>query len=203
MLSLKRSISTMSKSSNPVVMFVLGGPGAGKGTQCANLVRDYNYVHLSAGDLLRAERQSKSKDGDLIEHYIREGMIVPVEITVKLLEKAMQQYENGKFLIDGFPRNTNNLDGWESEMKGKVDLKGVLFFDCPEDVCVERIVERGKSSGRVDDNIESLRKRFKTFYNETMPIVQHYERQSMVFKINAIAEPSEVYQDVRMVIDKL
>ena len=92
----------------PLVVFVLGGPGAGKGTQCANIVQvsahcfakipdlnvaraptqEYGFVHLSAGDLLRAERASGSKDGDLIESYIKEGKIVPVEITVNLLRKV-------------------------------------------------------------------------------------------------------------------
>jgi UMP-CMP kinase len=100
--------------SGPTVIFVLGGPGAGKGTQCERLVKEFNCVHLSAGDLLRAERQSGSANGELIEKHIREGSIVPVKITVELIKAAMvNQVEQGKlvFLIDGFPRNKENLDG--------------------------------------------------------------------------------------------
>merc|ERR1712217_693846 len=97
----------------PNVVFVLGGPGAGKGTQCANLVRDFGVVHLSAGDLLRAERNSGSKDAELINNYIKEGKIVPVEITVGLIKRAMMkemaQNEKFTFIIDGFPRNYDNL----------------------------------------------------------------------------------------------
>ena len=92
-------------------------------------------MHLSAGDLLREERDSGSKDGDLIESYIRNGQIVPVEITIALIKKAMDRSGARKFLIDGFPRNEDNLDGWEREMtEDKCDVKFVLFFDCPEEV---------------------------------------------------------------------
>lgn len=89
------------------VIFVLGGPGAGKGTQCANLVRDYSFIHLSAGDLLRAEQdRPNSEFGSMIKEYIRTGQIVPMEVTVQLLENAMREKiegngGRGRFLIDG------------------------------------------------------------------------------------------------------
>ena len=100
----------------PKVLFVLGGPGAGKGTQCARLVADYGFVHLSAGDLLRAERDSGSPDGAMITQFINEGKIVPVEVTVNLIKKAMVQSGGSKFLVDGFPRNQSNLEGWFTTM---------------------------------------------------------------------------------------
>ena len=98
----------------PEVIFVLGGPGAGKGTQCNKLVDTYGLVHLSAGDLLRAERDTGSEDAELINNYIKEGKIVPVEITCHLIKKAMEKHgwEKCKYLVDGFPRNEDNLDGW-------------------------------------------------------------------------------------------
>ena len=94
-------------SSNVAVVFVLGGPGAGKGTQCANLVRDYGFKHLSAGDLLREEQDRPgSQFGNMIKDYIKQGAIVPMEVTVQLLENAMTEHikdagGKGKFLIDG------------------------------------------------------------------------------------------------------
>ncbi len=89
-----------------LVIFVLGGPGAGKGTQCANIVRDYGFKHLSAGDLLREEQDRKGSEfGDMIKEYIREGKIVPMEVTVQLLEnamgRAMEEEKKHTFLIDG------------------------------------------------------------------------------------------------------
>lgn len=98
------------------VLFVLGGPGAGKGTLCRLLSEKYGYVHLSAGDLLREERTKPGSEfGELIENHIINGSIVPVEITCSLLNRAMEISEAPKkrFLIDGFPRNEDNLTGWE------------------------------------------------------------------------------------------
>ncbi|XP_065904517.1 UMP-CMP kinase-like isoform X3 [Dysidea avara] len=163
----------------PLVVFVLGGPGAGKGTQCAKIVEEYGFVHLSAGDLLRAERASGSPDGDLIQSCMKEGKIVPVEITVNLIRKvinfimcnfintlnykylqAIEASGKGKFLVDGYPRNEDNYTGWEKYMGDRCNVGLVLFFDCPEEVCLERAMKRGQTSGRVDDNIESFRKRY-------------------------------------------
>lgn len=103
--------------------------------RCFLFVKTYGFVHLSAGDLLRQERaRPDSEYGQLIETHIREGTIVPVEITCSLLERAMAESENDKFLIDGFPRNQNNFDGWQAKLKDKVKVLFVLYFDCPLEV---------------------------------------------------------------------
>lgn len=96
----------------------------------------FGYKHLSAGDLLREERlEPNSEYGELIDSYIREGKIVPVDITCSLLEKAMLKSECNKFLIDGFPRNKDNVDGWNRRVAEKIKLLFVLFFDCSDEVC--------------------------------------------------------------------
>ncbi|MCI4377800.1 hypothetical protein PGIGA_G00207570 [Pangasianodon gigas] len=193
---------------NPQVVFVLGGPGAGKGTQCAKIVENFSYTHLSAGDLLREERsRTGSEFGQLIDSYIKEGKIVPVEITISLLKKAMEETmkkdENKfRFLIDGFPRNEDNLQGWTKVMDGKADVKFVLFFDCGNEVCIERCLERGKSSGRTDDNKESLEKRIQTYLQSTRPIIVQYEKQGKVRTIDASRSVSEVFADVKSVFDR-
>ncbi|XP_076066502.1 cytidine/uridine monophosphate kinase Dak1 isoform X2 [Oratosquilla oratoria] len=181
------------------VVFVLGGPGAGKGTQCSNIVKEFGYVHLSAGDLLREERSKPgSQYGELIENHIKNGTIVPVEITCSLLERAMMKSGKENFLIDGFPRNQNNLDGWNKEMGEKVNLKFVLFFNCPLDVCTQRCLDRGAAgSGRSDDNIESLKKRFDTYMNATMPIIEHYKKENAVKIIEATSSPEDVFEKVK------
>ena len=136
-------------SSLPVicdVVFVLGAPGTGKGTQCQllqeRLVSSDNkhslWTHLSAGDLLREERKSGGSElGELINSKISAGELVPSSITVKLLEnainKAYQETQCNKFLIDGFPRGQENMQAWESTMKHHT-IKFVLNFECPEEV---------------------------------------------------------------------
>lgn len=179
---------------------MLGGPGSGKGTNCGKLVSDYGFVHLSAGDLLRAERDSGSPNGELINNIILKGEIVPVEITVNLIKNAMEKAGGAKkkFLIDGFPRNENNLDGWNKTMADYADIKFVLFLDCEEQAMIDRINKRASESAEVrnDDNIEVLKKRFKTFRDQSMPIVDGFEKMGKVRKVDSNQEPEKVYADV-------
>ncbi|KIW12319.1 hypothetical protein PV08_09596 [Exophiala spinifera] len=178
------------------VLFILGGPGAGKGTQSANLVRDFGFVHLSAGDLLREEQNNpESKYGQLIKDYIKEGLILPMEVTVKLLENAMranlQDDGAGKFLIDGFPRKMDQAVFFEQTV---CPSKCTVFLDCPEEVMRARLLNRGKTSGRSDDNEESIVKRFKTFVETSMPVVDHFAQEGRVIKVSADATVDEVYE---------
>ncbi|RZB40280.1 ADK, AAA 17 and/or Zeta toxin domain containing protein [Asbolus verrucosus] len=192
--------------SMPKVIFVLGAPGAGKGTQCQKIVENFGYMHLSAGDLLREERAKPgSQYGELIESYIQEGKIVPVEITCSLLENAMKKSNRDKFLIDGFPRNQNNLDGWNKAVAKNVKLLFVLFFDCPKEVaCVERCLDRGAAgSGRSDDNMQSLEKRFNTYITETQPIIKYYEERGLVRNVDANKAPDDVFDDVKKIFDNI
>jgi len=183
------------------VLFVLGGPGAGKGTQCARLVSEYGFTHLSAGDLLRAEQERPGSEfGDLIKQCIKDGAIVPMEVTVQLLENAMTDTIKSKpnapkkFLIDGFPRKMDQALKFEEVV---CPARLVLFYDCPEDEMERRLMERGKTSGRADDNAESIRKRFRTFIETSMPVVDHYEKEGRVVKIDATPTPDAVFQTTR------
>ncbi|CAG7866035.1 unnamed protein product [Brassica rapa] len=181
----------------PTIVFVLGsGPGSGKGTQCANVVQHFSYTHLSAGDLLRAEIRSGSEFGAMIQGMIAEGRIVPSEITVKLLCKAMEESGNDRFIIDGFPRNEENRIVFENV--AKIEPAFVLFFDCPEEELEKRIMNRNQ--GREDDNLETIKKRFKVFVESTLPIVSYYESKGKLRKVRVqfssmIILPSHVVPD--------
>jgi len=182
------------------VVYVLGGPGAGKGTQSANLVRDYGFTHMSAGDLLREEQAREGSEyGPMIADHIRNGVIVPMEVTVKLLENKMRatlsetNSSAGKFLIDGFPRKMDQAVFFEDRV---CPSRCVLFLDCPEDVMSERLLNRGKTSGRSDDNEESIRKRFKTFVDTSIPVVDYFAQRGKVVKVSAVGTEREVYESV-------
>ena len=179
------------------VVYILGGPGSGKGTQSAHLVRDFGFTHLSAGDLLRAEQDREGSEyGQLIKDYIKQGLIVPMEVTVKLLENAMHaklSNGGGRFLIDGFPRKMDQAAFFESSV---CHSKCTVFLDCPEDVMKERLLNRGKTSGRSDDNVESIQKRFKTFVETSMPVVDYFEKEGRVVKVRAVGSEHEVYEHV-------
>lgn len=189
----------------PEVVFVLGAPGSGKGTQCSFISKEFDFVHLSAGDLLREERQRPGSEyGEMIEEKIRNGEIVPVEVTCSLIHKAMQNSGKTRFLVDGFPRNKDNLDGWNRVMSDKTKLLFVLFFECSRDICTERCLGRGAAgSGRSDDNLESLQKRFSTYINDTLPIISHYDEMSLVRRINAEVAPLEVFDTVKIAFEKI
>lgn len=178
------------------VVFVLGGPGSGKGTNCSKIVEEFGYVHLSAGDLLRAERASGSELADMINTYIKEGKIVPAEVTVGLLKGAMEKSETKKFLVDGFPRDTDNLSCWKAQMDEIANVKFLLFLDCPQEVMLERLLERGKTSGRSDDNIESIKKRFVTYEESTRPIIDAFRNEGKVKQIDSTRPIEEVFADV-------
>jgi len=188
----------------PRVIFILGAPGVGKGTQCSMLSKKYNCLHLSAGELLREERRKPgSQFGEQIEKHMRDGTIVPVEITVMLLENAMRNSpkEAPFVLIDGFPRNRDNLEGWDRIMTGKANVACVLLFECPVATCVERCL--GRNEGRVDDNEETLRKRIRTFETETNVVLSGYEAQGIVRHIDGSKSVEEVSKEVIAAVEPL
>lgn len=187
------------------VVFVLGAPGTGKGTQCElleeRLDKQRPWKHLSAGDLLRAERDAGTGAmADLIRSKIEAGAIVPSSITVKLLENAMAKAHatSGatRFLIDGFPRSHENMQAWEEAMAIHA-ISFVLNFECPEEVLVGRLLERAKESGRSDDNIEVIRKRFKTHVESTVPILDYFGTQlTPLHNIDSAKSIEQVYESV-------
>jgi UMP-CMP kinase len=185
------------------VVFVLGAPGTGKGTQCALLEERLGTLkHLSAGDLLRQERQSKSTLAAEINACIEAGKLVDSRITCQLLIQAMQRtYQQDRkmtrFWIDGFPRSKANAEAWDAMCGNQHTVLAVLDFVCPQEVLVGRLLERGKATGRTDDNIDTIRKRFETFEKETAPILEYYRNQTSipVYTIATDKPVEAVYQE--------
>lgn len=165
----------------PKITFVLGGPGAGKGTQCEMLAAEYGLVHLSAGELLRKEQATGSENGQLIDRYLSEGRIVPVEVSLTLLRREIQSLGQARYLIDGFPRNHDNLQGWMKLMQPVCDIENIIFIECSEEEQARRILSRGQTSQRSDDNLSVIQKRFVTFHEETMPVVRHFDENRSTF----------------------
>lgn len=188
------------------VIFVLGGPGVGKGTQCSVLTQtteSSSYVHLSAGDLLRAERsRPDSPYASIINHNIQQGTIVPYQITINLLEAAMKEHEGhcDFFLIDGFPRNISQGIAFEEQV---FPCSALLFFDCPEEILITRLQKRSQTSGRDDDNVEAIRKRLVTYNQETLPVFDHYDAQGKVYKIDCNDTVEAITSKVKTIINQI
>ncbi|KAJ3288453.1 hypothetical protein HK104_008171 [Borealophlyctis nickersoniae] len=186
------------------IVFVLGGPGCGKGTNCVRLAKDFNYTHLSAGDLLRAEVATGSDLGKELENLMKEGKIVPMHVTLRLLREAMEKNDDADgFLIDGFPRQLDQAEAFEKQAISSVaQCKFVLYFECTEELLERRLLERGKTSGRADDNIETIKKRFNTFLETSLPVINRYVELGKCIKISSEPPMEEVYQNVRKYFDK-
>lgn len=181
----------------PNVVFVLGGPGAGKGTMCELAETQLGWTHLSTGDLLRSEREAGGPTAAVIEEYMNSGRLVPNEITVALLKNAMERVTQttGKinFLLDGFPRSLDNLEAWYEIFGRDAELPKMLYFECPYEVLAERILGRAKFSGRSDDNIDSIKLRFDTFKAETLPIVELFKAREKCVEIDTSQGRQQVY----------
>lgn len=184
----------------PNVVFVLGGPGAGKGTMCELAESQLGWTHLSTGELLRAELDAGGSTAITIEEFLTAGKLVPNEITVTLLKDTMENITRttGKrnFLLDGFPRSLSNLEGWYEIFGRDAELPKMLFFECPYAVLEKRILGRAKYSGRSDDNLESVKLRFDTFKAETLPTVELFREKNKCVEIDTSQDRQAVYARV-------
>ena len=200
----KVSDDNCSKNNKYKVIFCLGNPGCGKNTQCDLIKEKYKFSHFSCGDLLRAEASTEgSENGNLINELIREGKIVPAKITCSLAKREMNS--RGKeniYLIDGFPRNKENLDGWLEVFGEECIILAVIHLDCSDETCSKRIKLRALNSGRIDDNEDSLKKRFKVFEDETLPNIERLSDITKVLKIDSDKnDKDEIFKNLCSEID--
>ncbi|MFT5108499.1 MAG: UMP-CMP kinase [Pseudoalteromonas tetraodonis] len=182
----------------PNVVFVLGGPGAGKGTMCELAECQLGWTHLSTGDLLRAECKAGGEAAASIEEYMEAGKLVSNEIIVTLLKNAMETVTRTtgrkNFLLDGFPRSQDNLEAWYEVFGKEAELPKMLYFECPYEVLEKRILGRAKYTGRSDDNVDSLKLRFDTFKAETLPAVEFFKSQNKCIEVDTSQDRQAVYK---------
>uniref|UniRef100_G1U107 Adenylate kinase 1 n=1 Tax=Oryctolagus cuniculus TaxID=9986 RepID=G1U107_RABIT len=170
------------------IIFVVGGPGSGKGTQCEKIVHKYGYTHLSTGDLLRAEVSSGSARGKKLSEIMEKGQLVPLETVLDMLRDAMvAKADTSKgFLIDGYPREVQQGEEFERRIAQPTLL---LYVDAGPETMKQRLLKRGETSGRVDDNEETIKKRLETYYKATEPVIAFYEKRGIVRKVRPPAPP--------------
>lgn len=182
------------------VIFVLGGPGCGKGTQCDKIVKQYGYTHLSSGDLLRDEVGSGSERGKALNAIMEKGDLVPLEVVLDLLAEAMlKKVSTSKgFLIDGYPREQAQGVQFEQSI---LPCTKVLYFEVPDEIMVERLLNRAKTSGRVDDNEETIKKRLATFHKHSEPVIGYYKDKCST--IVALGSPDEVFSEVQKALSAI
>ncbi len=167
---------------------LLGPPGSGKGTQAERLRDELGFTWLSTGDLLREARAEGTDLGRRAGEYMDRGDLVPDDVIVDVIQAALAELGDRPILLDGFPRTVA-----QAEALGR-DLDAVVLIDVPDEVVAERIL--GRHQGRADDNPETVRERLRVYHRETEPLVEHYERQGRLRRVDGARAPDEVHQEV-------
>ena len=186
-------------------LILFGPPGSGKGTQSLKLVEKYGLVHLSTGDLLRNERKLKTPLGIEAQQFIDKGQLVPDEVVIGMISSALDANADARgFLFDGFPRTEAQAEALDKllELK-KSEIGLVLFLEVNEDELIQRLIHRGKTSGRTDDSDETIqRKRQEVYKTETLPVASHYSKVKKVVNVNGMGEIDEIFGRLSTHIDK-
>ncbi|BFF96785.1 adenylate kinase isoenzyme 1 [Drosophila madeirensis] len=182
------------------IIWILGGPGCGKGTQCAKIVEKYGFTHLSSGDLLRNEVASGSDKGRQLQAVMSSGGLVSNDEVLSLLNDAISRAKGSSkgFLIDGYPREKNQGVAFEERI-APADL--ALYFDCSEDTMLKRIMARAAAAAvkRADDNEQTIRARLQTFKLNTSAILELYADKTLT--INAERDVDDIFQEVVQAIE--
>ena len=189
----------------PSIIFIIGGPGVGKGTICSYLTNDYPNIisAFSTGDILRSVVKEKKIMGwEKLEDDMKKGNLISSERVLFYLKEAILSSDKKIILVDGYPRNRENLEIWDENMKNYVEIKGVFFFDGSHDIMMKRI--HGRKDGREDDkNDEIIKKRIEVFEKETKPLIIIFEKRGNLIRINCNNNFDMIYADVKKALNDL
>ena len=187
--------------------FVLfGKPGSGKGTQAKHLSEKYELYHISTGDLFRKNISQNTKLGLLAKSYMDKGGLVPDEVTIKMLNAEVDKNADANgFIFDGFPRTEAQAEALSKLMDEKdSQIDAMIALEVEDEVLVQRLLERGKTSGRKDDaNEDVIRNRIKVYYNETAILKDYYQKKDKYHGINGVGSINEITERLSKAIDKL
>ena len=174
----------------------LGPPGAGKGTQATKLASEFGLAHISTGDMLRDHISNETELGKIAKSVMDEGQLVSDELVIKMLVERLgnDDCKNGA-ILDGFPRTLPQAKSLEN-IKNEFPVSKVIVFEVDEEELVQRILLRGQTSGRSDDTEESLKVRFEIYSQDTEPLIDFYNQQDKVVKIDAAGDINEIYQNI-------
>ena len=182
---------------------IFGAPGSGKGTQSDKIIAEFGVAHISTGDVLRAEIKAGTELGKTASGYINEGKLVPDSLIIDMLASTLDS--KGKdipgVIFDGFPRTIAQAEALDEMLEQRGEKVNVVIgLEVDDAELIKRIVERGKTSGRADDNEETAKKRLDTYYAQTLPLKKFYEDQGKYVKINGVGTIDGIYADIRAAI---
>ena len=187
-------------------IILCGAPGCGKGTQSDLIVEKYGLTHLSTGDLMRREVASGSELGKLIFSYTGKGQLVPDDVTIQMLEKYIDSLPatTKGLVFDGFPRTENQAIELEKLMDKRGDKAAVLLdIHVPEEEVIARLLERGKTSGRADDNLETIKERLVVYHRQTEPVAAYYKGLNKYESVDGLGTIPEIFTRIQSILDKV
>lgn len=187
-----------------IVLF--GPPGSGKGTQADRIKNKYNLFHISTGDVFRFNIKNNTKLGVLAKQYMDKGDLVPDEVTIQMLNNVVENnFDVNGFIFDGFPRTSsqaNSLD--DLLLKYDSSISAMIALDVADEVLIERLLERGKQSGRADDSNRSIiENRIKEYYSKTAILKSFYQKKNCYFGIDGVGKIDEITERIVKVINQL
>jgi len=180
---------------------IFGAPGSGKGTQSDKLINEFNFLHISTGDVLRDNIRRETPLGKVVKGIIEQGKLVPDETMVKLLASVLdEQKENAAngVIFDGFPRTVAQAEALDQMLAERgTAVHVVIGLEVPEEELVARILRRGQLAGRADDNAETAQKRLDVYHQQTAPLKQYYEDKNLYRAINGLGDIDEIYAAIK------
>ncbi len=177
---------------------IFGAPGSGKGTQSAFIAKKYGFRHLSTGDLLRNEVESGSEIGKKIESFISQGNLVPDELMIDMLADVLDKdVKKTGFIFDGFPRTTDQAVALKSMLNDR-DMKISVVIDLAvdEEELIKRLLYRGQTSGRTDDNYETIKHRIQVYNSKTAPVKNFYKAEGLEAEIDGTGEVDMIFERI-------
>ncbi|HLW29870.1 MAG TPA: adenylate kinase [Brumimicrobium sp.] len=180
-------------------LVLFGPPGAGKGTQSSNIIKEFGLIHLSTGDIFRANIGNATALGKLAKSYIDKGQLVPDEVTIDMLKSEVNKFEDPKgFIFDGFPRTKVQAEALDTFLEEKgAKIAGMIALEVPEEELKERLRKRAINSGRTDDaNPEIIANRISVYNKETTPVKDFYKQQNKLYLIKGIGSIDEITKEI-------
>jgi len=186
-------------------LILFGKPGSGKGTQAEYVKQKYDLVHISTGDVFRFNISKNTELGELAKSYMDKGDLVPDKVTIKMLEAEVEKFPNANgFIFDGFPRTSTQAQILDDFLNSKnMIISMTIALEVDENLLIDRLINRGKDSGRTDDQDKSkIQNRFDEYNKKTAPLIDYYKSQNKFFEIDGIGEINDISNRIFDVIDK-
>ena len=185
---------------------IFGAPGSGKGTQSARIVEKYGLNHISTGDVLRAEIKNGTELGKTAKGYIDNGQLIPDELMVDILASVYDGFgkEHAGVIFDGFPRTTPQAEALKKMLAERGHkVAAMIELSVPEDELMARLINRGKESGRSDDNEETIKKRLNVYHTQTSPLIDWYAKEGIHHHVEGLGTVEEIFSRIAEVVDGL